>query len=180
MTTICADCSKNYFRYYHESRTHLSLNKDAPECRAIQSDRIVQIPEVGGLHHRYERRAAKIRKQSGVSIGSDTCFGESLRNTQPKSCLPIGYCASPMFHFGESAQRSDSFVLFITTDELWRMIAAFTLTCSRIGELFGGSFWGDGEISGPVRFRDMPFACEHCCRLLRSASCSYHSRKARQ
>ena len=27
---------KNYFRYYHESRTHLSLNKDAPECRAIQ------------------------------------------------------------------------------------------------------------------------------------------------
>ena len=52
---------KDYFRYYHESRTHLSLNKDAPECRAIQSnksDRIVQIPQVGGLHHRYERRAA--------------------------------------------------------------------------------------------------------------------------
>jgi putative transposase len=52
---------KDYFRYYHESRTHLSLNKDAPECRVIQSnkaDRIVQIPQVGGLHHRYERRAA--------------------------------------------------------------------------------------------------------------------------
>ena len=52
---------KDYFRYYHESRTHLSLNKDAPECRAIQSnksDRIIQIPQVGGLHHRYERRAA--------------------------------------------------------------------------------------------------------------------------
>jgi len=52
---------KDYFRYYHKSRTHLSLSKDAPECRAIQSnksDRIIQIPEVGGLHHRYERRAA--------------------------------------------------------------------------------------------------------------------------
>jgi transposase InsO family protein len=52
---------KDYFRYYHESRTHLSLNKDAPECRAIQSnksDRIIEIPQLGGLHHRYERRAA--------------------------------------------------------------------------------------------------------------------------
>src|SRR6516164_5751673 len=52
---------KDYFRYYHESRTHLSLNKDAPECRTIQSnksERIIQIPQVGGLHHRYERRAA--------------------------------------------------------------------------------------------------------------------------
>ena len=52
---------KDYFRYYHESRTHLSLNKDAPERRAIQpnkSDRIIQVSQVGGLHHRYERRAA--------------------------------------------------------------------------------------------------------------------------
>ena len=52
---------KDYFRYYHESRTHLSLNKDAPGCRAIQSnksERIIQIPQVGGLHHRYERLAA--------------------------------------------------------------------------------------------------------------------------
>ena len=52
---------KNYFRYYHESRTHLSLDKDAPESRGIQSnksERIVQIPQVGGLHHRYERRVA--------------------------------------------------------------------------------------------------------------------------
>jgi transposase InsO family protein len=52
---------KDYFHYYHESRTHLSLDKDAPDCRVIQSnklDRIIQIPQVGGLHHRYERRAA--------------------------------------------------------------------------------------------------------------------------
>jgi len=49
-----------YFRYYHESRTHLSLDKDAPKSRAVQSNTepIIQIPQVGGLHHRYERRAA--------------------------------------------------------------------------------------------------------------------------
>jgi hypothetical protein len=37
------------------------LSKDAPESRAIQAnelERIVQIPQLGGLHHRYERRAA--------------------------------------------------------------------------------------------------------------------------
>jgi putative transposase len=50
-----------YFRYYHRSRTHLSLNKDCPAPRPIQppsAGKIVAFPEVGGLHHRYERRAA--------------------------------------------------------------------------------------------------------------------------
>jgi putative transposase len=52
---------KRYFRYYLDSRTHLSLEKDAPNPRIVQSPalrQIVQIPEVGGLHDRYERRAA--------------------------------------------------------------------------------------------------------------------------
>ena len=47
--------------YYHRTRTHLGLQKDAPESRAIQPPevgRIISMPEVGGLHHRYERRAA--------------------------------------------------------------------------------------------------------------------------
>jgi transposase InsO family protein len=51
----------SYFAYYHRSRTHLSLGKDAPEPRAVQPPsmgQIVELPEVGGLHHRYERRAA--------------------------------------------------------------------------------------------------------------------------
>jgi transposase InsO family protein len=50
-----------YFQYYHESRTHLFLGKDSPEPRAIQppeTGRVVAVPQVGGLHHRYERRAA--------------------------------------------------------------------------------------------------------------------------
>ena len=52
---------QRYFCYYLNSRTHLSLEKDAPNPRAIQppeTRNIVAIPEVGGLHHRYERRAA--------------------------------------------------------------------------------------------------------------------------
>jgi transposase InsO family protein len=52
---------KLFAAYYLESRTHLSLTKDSPESRAVQPPelgRIVVIPQVGGLHHRYERRAA--------------------------------------------------------------------------------------------------------------------------
>ena len=52
---------KSYFGYYHRWRTHLSLDKDAPEScpvQALQAGRIIQIREVGGLHHRYERVAA--------------------------------------------------------------------------------------------------------------------------
>jgi putative transposase len=51
----------SYFDYYHRSRTHLSLGKDSPEPRAIQPPEmgtVVGLPQVGGLHHRYERRAA--------------------------------------------------------------------------------------------------------------------------
>ena len=51
----------SYFDYYHRSRTHLSLGKDSPEPRAIQPPEmgsVVALPQVGGLHHRYERRAA--------------------------------------------------------------------------------------------------------------------------
>jgi hypothetical protein len=50
-----------YISYYHGSRTHLSLAKDAPTPRRVQHPRegcVVAFPEVGGLHHHYERRAA--------------------------------------------------------------------------------------------------------------------------
>ena len=52
---------QRFVAYYHRSRTHLGLEKDTPESRPIQSadmGRIIAMPEVGGLHHRYERRAA--------------------------------------------------------------------------------------------------------------------------
>jgi putative transposase len=49
---------RSYFSYYHRSRLHLSLERDSPESRSVQSiGRIVAFPEVGGLHHRYDRVA---------------------------------------------------------------------------------------------------------------------------
>jgi len=50
-----------YTASYERSRTHLSLDKDAPIPCPIEppsEGRIVAIPQVGGLHHRYERHAA--------------------------------------------------------------------------------------------------------------------------
>ncbi len=52
---------KSYFDYCHEARTHLSLGKDAPETRPVQPPElgaVIELPEVAGLHHRYERQAA--------------------------------------------------------------------------------------------------------------------------
>jgi len=49
-----------YIAYYLRSRTHLALDKDTPITRPVSppSGRIVITPEVGGLHHRYDRIAA--------------------------------------------------------------------------------------------------------------------------
>jgi len=52
---------RSYFAYYQRSRTHLALAKDAPESRTLEKPecgRIVAIPQLGGLHHRYQRHAA--------------------------------------------------------------------------------------------------------------------------
>jgi hypothetical protein len=52
---------QSFVDYYHRSRTHLGLEKDSPVPRPIQPadmGRVIAMPEVGGLDHRYERRAA--------------------------------------------------------------------------------------------------------------------------
>lgn len=52
---------EEYLAYYHESRTHLGLGKDAPEPRAIQAPDfgpVIAEQVLGGLHHRYFRQAA--------------------------------------------------------------------------------------------------------------------------
>jgi transposase InsO family protein len=47
---------RSYQEYYNTSRTHLSLNKDAPLARAVMAHgRIEATPVLGGLHHRYCR-----------------------------------------------------------------------------------------------------------------------------
>jgi putative transposase len=50
-----------YFQYYHGFRTHLSLAMDCPLPRPVQQPEvglIREVPEVGGIHHHDERRAA--------------------------------------------------------------------------------------------------------------------------
>jgi transposase InsO family protein len=52
---------RRYLEYYHSSRTHLALDKDAPELRKRESTdegKVIALPMVGGLHHRYTRRVA--------------------------------------------------------------------------------------------------------------------------
>ena len=50
-----------YCDYYHNSRCHLSLDRNSPIPRCVEprcEGEVVAIPQVGGLHHRYTRRAA--------------------------------------------------------------------------------------------------------------------------
>ena len=50
----------SYFEYYNESRTHLSLDRNSPierKVEAVGREKIISIPMVGGLHHRYMRAA---------------------------------------------------------------------------------------------------------------------------
>jgi putative transposase len=52
---------KSYFEYYERTRTHLTLHRDAPIPRSVQPPelgRVVELPEVGGLARRHERRTA--------------------------------------------------------------------------------------------------------------------------
>jgi hypothetical protein len=53
---------RDYLIYYHCARPHLSLGKDSPEPRPVEhldQSRIVEMPLVGGLHHRYSRRCSR-------------------------------------------------------------------------------------------------------------------------
>jgi putative transposase len=54
---------RDYISYYHEDRTHDSLEKDPSvsrgmSCKPVQSSNLVSLPRVGGLHHRYDWQQA--------------------------------------------------------------------------------------------------------------------------
>jgi putative transposase len=51
-----------YLRYYHADRTHLGLKKETPAGREVEKNadagnRVVSMPRLGGLHHRYDLAA---------------------------------------------------------------------------------------------------------------------------
>ncbi len=52
----------DYIRYYHEDRTHLGLDKQTPAVRRAAertnaANKVVGMPRLGGLHHRYDLAA---------------------------------------------------------------------------------------------------------------------------
>ena len=52
---------RDYLKYYDQDRTHRSLDQDCPISRpveAVEQGKICEFPKVGGLHHRYVRKAA--------------------------------------------------------------------------------------------------------------------------
>jgi putative transposase len=52
---------REYLAYCHAHRTHQALEHDGPAPRPIEvaeQGEIVELPLVGGLHHRYTRQAA--------------------------------------------------------------------------------------------------------------------------
>ena len=52
---------REYVAYYNGDRTHVALDKDAPATRSVLPPgrgQVIALPRVGGLHHRYDRRAA--------------------------------------------------------------------------------------------------------------------------
>lgn len=52
---------RQHTAYYNEDRPHMGLDGDAPITRAVEPTelrKVLALPRVGGLHHRYVRRAA--------------------------------------------------------------------------------------------------------------------------
>jgi len=88
---------KSYFAYYHRSRTHLSLSKDAPEPREVcppAMGKIVELPEVGGLQRIVTAalllKSGVRRHQSTMMIGSamrkQLASGNTQRMTLYQNC----------------------------------------------------------------------------------------------
>src|ERR1019366_4439578 len=111
----------SYIDYYQRTRTHLSLNKDCPHPRPIIPRRIgkvIAIPKVGGLHHRYERLAAS---RAGVH---DDGVGDRGRGEGPTAALHGRVQAAgrarggPLHHDGgdRGATPTRGAVLFLPDD----------------------------------------------------------------
>ncbi|SPE33174.1 hypothetical protein SBA2_750008 [Acidobacteriia bacterium SbA2] len=93
----------SYFAYSQGSRTHLALGKDAPEPRAVQPPEVgpvIELPQVGGLHHRYERRAARydfqgratflvLRRPWGLPILGEARCDAGHRALRPDYVTPV-------------------------------------------------------------------------------------------
>ena len=75
MRVEAAEGSRRVKLHDHRSRTHLALDKDAPELRkreSIDEGKVIALPMVGGLHHRYTRLAAALRAFGNAGESSNS------------------------------------------------------------------------------------------------------------
>ncbi len=66
----------SYVDYYHIARTHLSLEEEAPDGRVVQpieKGSVVELKQVGGLHHLYARMAARRARRLNRRDRQGTC-----------------------------------------------------------------------------------------------------------
>ncbi len=80
--------------YYHRSRTHLSLAKDCPDARPIQPPncgKVIAIPQVGGLHQRYQRLAACSASRAAQSPTIACMWRAMPSRAESPSRIPIAW-----------------------------------------------------------------------------------------
>jgi transposase InsO family protein len=78
--------------YYHPCRTHLSLGKDSPDPRSVEPSElgeVVELPVVGGLHHRYTRRAVRLDRMRRLGsvclqLGRLSATRSTIRGSLPR------------------------------------------------------------------------------------------------
>ena len=78
-------------KYYHKSRTHLSLAKDAPKARPVQGPeggRIVAIPQLGDLHHATNGGRPGLRSRRNPTPGLSRVRSLRIQQPHPVACRP--------------------------------------------------------------------------------------------
>jgi transposase InsO family protein len=88
---------RKYLEYYHGSRTHLALDKDAPDLRQRESPdagKVIALPMVGGLHHRYSLTQPEPKSRShttsGVSVSCAHCARLRRVPRSIRACRTVG------------------------------------------------------------------------------------------
>ncbi|MBU0609733.1 MAG: transposase [Armatimonadetes bacterium] len=119
---------RKYVAYHHEDRTHCGLGKDTPSGRGVEARpsadaKVVALPRVAGLHHRYVWRDAAqvgpVSAQPGAPIGSK-CARRSGSGQQPAVRCPYGACpAHPDTVLGRGMLLGTSPDGVVARDQLW-------------------------------------------------------------